>query len=487
MPSRCGGAWGLGQMAICRQRKPIGTPPFDFGAVASAEGPPELAPKPPKSIWFDPHRRCASETLKGQVDRLRVHLEAREDRRRKRRQADQERFALAVEVLACNLLVNAMVAPDRALAVPRSQAVMHQKRRHKAPVYGDQFLQALDAMIGADLISQPQRGYNLHKAGAKASTLLRIRPALAEHLPVGATTWDDFRREPWGDVLILKAPKRVPKNSGEVDPSGDDGDDPAVHLGARINFEPTPETEALERQVIEINRLLAEAALTVDIAALSEPIDENGRIVDPTLRQVRRIFNNGRWTHGGRLFHGFWETMAKPDRFAALRIEGEPVANVDFAQLFPRLAYVRCGAVPVMADLYEMQEGRRNRAGWKQLFGSLLFADGAMGKWPRGTAALFEPPLAFAEAVGMIEARHPLIAPLFGTMVGFEFMRIESKILIDALPELFARGIVALPLHDSVLTAASKAEAAKAVLEAAYRRHTGASDAFVGIEYPYES
>ncbi len=474
-------------MAICKQGEPIDFSTFDFEITTSDDGPPTPAPKPPKPIWFDPHRRCASETLKTQVDRLRVHLEAREARQRKRKQDDQERFALAVEALACNLLVNAMVAPDRALAVPRSNAVMHQKRRHKAPVYGAHFIRALELMIGADLISQPQRGYNLHKGNAKASTFLRIGPALAEHLPVGSTTWEDFRREPWGDVLILKAPKRAPKNPGEVASSSDDGDDPAVHLGERIDFEPTPETDALERQVVEINHFLAEAAFTVDIAALSEPIDENGRIVDPTLRQVRRIFNNRRWDHGGRLFHGFWETMAKPDRFAALRIEGEFVANVDFAQLFPRLAYVRVGAVPDMVDLYEMQEGRRNRAGWKKLFGSLLFADGTMGGWPSGTAELFEPPLAFPEAVGMIEARHPLIASLFGTMVGFEFMRIESEILIDALPKLFARSIVALPLHDSVLTSASKAEAAKTVLEDAYRRHTGAPEAFVSIDYSFES
>lgn len=467
-------------MTICSQGEPINLSECDAWSP-EGEPVPDAPLKHPKPIWFDPHRRCASPSLRACIDRLREVLESRENRRRKRRAADKERFALAIEALACNLLVNAMVAPERALAVPRSNAVMHQMRRHKTPVYGDHFIQALDLMIEAELISQPLLGFNLHKGGAKASTLLRIEPTLGELLPVGATTWSDFRREPRGDVVILKSPKRAPKHVDEGEPSDVD-DDPGVQLGQRIEFEPSPETDEIEGRVVEINRRLAEASFTVDIAALSEPIDENGHIVDPTLRQVRRVFNNGRWDHGGRLFGGFWETMAKPDRFAALRIEGEPIANVDFGQLFPRLAYVKVGAVPQMDDLYEIQSGRQNRAGWKKLFGALLFADGAMRGWPRGTAELFSPPLAFPDAVEHIEARHPAIAPLFGSMIGFEFMHTESEILVDALARLSALGIVALPLHDSVLTAASKAEAAKAVLEECYCRRTGARQAFVSID-----
>jgi hypothetical protein len=65
---------------------------------------------------------------------------------------------------------------------------------------------------------------------------------------------------------------------------------------------------------------------------------------------VRRIFNNGSWQEGGRLFDGFWETMRREDRFKFLRIctaanpNCERIANVDFGQLFPTLAYRRASS-----------------------------------------------------------------------------------------------------------------------------------------------
>ena len=55
-------------------------------------------------------------------------------------------------------------------------------------------------------------------------------------------------------------------------------------------------------------------------------------------RVMRRIFN-GSYEEGGRLFGGFWQTMPRPDRFKRIRICGEPVALVDYGQLFLRLAY----------------------------------------------------------------------------------------------------------------------------------------------------
>ncbi|MCF6112213.1 hypothetical protein [Mesorhizobium muleiense] len=44
----------------------------------------------------------------------------------------------------------------------------------------------------------------------------------------------------------------------------------------------------------------------------------------------------------GRLYGGFWESLPKRLR-ADLRINGEPIADLDFASMFPRLAYARVG------------------------------------------------------------------------------------------------------------------------------------------------
>jgi len=48
---------------------------------------------------------------------------------------------------------------------------------------------------------------------------------------------------------------------------------------------------------------------------------------------------------------------------------------------------------------------------------------------------------------------------------------------------LFKCGITALPLHDSVLTAQSDGEAAKALMEAEFKLRTGSPCAFVKVDF----
>ncbi len=78
---------------------------------------------------------------------------------------------------------------------------------------------------------------------------------------------------------------------------------------------------------------------------------------------------------------------------------------------------------------------------------------------------------------------HAPIADLFGSGIGFRLMFIESGILIEALQALFAKGITALPLHDSVLVAASEAGAAEEVMKEAFARVTGESGGKLKVDF----
>ena len=62
-------------------------------------------------------------------------------------------------------------------------------------------------------------------------------------------------------------------------------------------------------------------------------------------------------------------------------------------------------------------------------------------------------------------------------------MFIESGILIEALQTLFARGITALPLHDSVLVAASEAGATEEVMKEAFERVTKESGGKLKVDF----
>jgi Sel1 repeat len=196
--------------------------------------------------------------------------------------------------------------------------------------------------------------------------------------------------------------------------------------------------------------------------------------VDPTRRSVRRIFNNSSWYDGGRLFDGFWETMKRADRFKFLRIrtksnpEGERIANVDFGQLFPTLAYHRIKRTAPDGDLYDIVGDGTSREGWKKLINALLFADGPMIRWPEETSSLFAKVTKLRDAIALVPQVHAPIAKLFGTGIGFKLMLTESEILIRALGHFAHKGITALPLHDSVLVAKSDATVAEEIMAEAF-------------------
>ncbi|HEY5379693.1 MAG TPA: hypothetical protein VIJ78_09160, partial [Pseudolabrys sp.] len=69
-----------------------------------------------KPVQFYPQRRAGRSDLKATIETFARHLEAEERRlqirSRARRDLDQRNFRLAVEAIACNLLVTAIVAPE---------------------------------------------------------------------------------------------------------------------------------------------------------------------------------------------------------------------------------------------------------------------------------------------------------------------------------------------------------------------------------------
>jgi hypothetical protein len=161
----------------------------------------------------------------------------------------------------------------------------------------------------------------------------------------------------------------------------------------------------------------------------------------------------------------------------------EPVVNVDFGSLFPRLAYVRACEAQPKGDLYDITGDGSYRDGWKQLINALLFAERPLKQWPRDTREKLPDDVTLREAVTSIKAKHAPISHLFEHGLGFQLMRIESDMLIAVVTALFRQGITALPLHDSVLVARSHSEAAKSVMDAAFRQHTGSTRATVKIDF----
>ena len=157
------------------------------------------------------------------------------------------------------------------------------------------------------------------------------------------------------------------------------------------------------------------------------------------------VFKDGPVTFGkpGRLFGGWWQQFKK-ERRARVRIQGAPVAILDCASMFARLAYAHQGLEAPVGDLYDLTELLRgydaairdHRKGVKKVFNAMIFGGGMGNKLPVGARPLLPPKVSVDEVRKAIIARHPALQELFGTQVGFKLMFQESQVLLRTLGQL---------------------------------------------------
>jgi hypothetical protein len=415
------------------------------------------------TLHFDPLLRAKSKRLKKEIAlfiELMLSAENRLGLRvRSRRRKDLASFLLSSEALACNLLLTSRVS-NAVLAVPRSHKMMWTKGRYRNIVYGKHFLYLLDLLKQLRLVSEITKGFRVSATIKQPTTIKPMRKFLRE-FSEPASDW--FEQGQDDEILLLKSAKDV---EGDSEP---------------INYVETRKTKALRNDVRSINRTLASARISLVSGTGNWAFDTDRKIVWSHQRSVRRVFNNQSWKEGGRLFGGFWMNMEREERFRIIRIDGKKVANVDFSALFPRLAYGLKNIAAPRGDLYEYKEVTGDREGWKKLTNALLFAVKPLGSWPRETRQHFADETTLRKAVSAIKERHAAIATSFERGIGFQLMRIESDMLIRVLSRLSREGIVALPLHDSVLVAKPNAARAKSVMKAEFKMLTG-HDAVVNID-----
>ena len=414
---------------------------------------------------FDPQLRARTPELQDAVKGFTRHLSAQEDklglRSRARKDEDRRKFAVAVEAVACNLLLLDILPGKTALAVPLDNNMMWGTNRYRYPVYGQHFLSLLGLMERLKLLKKIRTGFRVSKT-IKALSLVEATTGLGKHFP--KVVPESFGRKQEPEVLILK--------------EGKDDDDKA----ALVNYSDSPRTRWLRNQVKRLNEHLLKADIELASTRSSIRLGKDGEVIATYRRTLRRTFNNKSWQQGGRLSGGFWMTMPRADRFRQIRMGGEPVADVDYQQLFPRLAYARAQAPQPIGDLYDVTEDGTGRDGWKLLLNALLFSKGTLKRWPWHCSPLL-PGLNLKQAVTLLKEKHQPIAHLFGTGVGFELMFMESEMLITVVTHLFGNDIPALPLHDAVLVAKPHAKAAKAAMEDMFRLQTGQRRAFVKVDF----
>lgn len=291
---------------------------------------------------------------------------------------------------------------------------------------------------------------------------MRAAPELVSQIRALGCKQTDFAIAAEREVIVLKGCK----------PPGRDGRG-RPFAAEWLDYTDTPETERMRAEMREVNTWLLSA--DIQYAECDTGVDTGA-----SGRSLRRVFNNGTFEEGGRLAGGSWSNMSmstgtgRPWR-GHIRIEAEPIVALDFASMFVRLLYVKAGEQPPGGDLYAGIEGfgPEHRAGVKRIISAMLFKEGELMRCPQDTRLLMPKGMHIRTAAKNIKARHAPVAHLFGTAIGMSLFKLESNILLEVLRQCRAAAITALPVHDAILVAESRAVDAKGVMLSAFKAVTG--------------
>jgi hypothetical protein len=178
---------------------------------------------------------------------------------------------------------------------------------------------------------------------------------------------------------------------------------------------------------------------------------------------------------GGRFYRAFWQSLPKALR-AAILIDGGPIAEHDYEACHLLLAYLAVGAEvgdagPAGRDRYSLDGfggdwRRRIKVGVQILLNAKTIrgATGALASKIHGETWEARVEIAVA-LINAIKARHSALAPLWHSGCGLGLQFVDAELVRLCGTELISRGIVPLPVHDSMLVRAEHIGDLKEVME----------------------
>lgn len=306
----------------------------------------------------------------------------------------------------------------------------------------------VEGMERAGLIMQHPARVHVRRTGIEATGWLRTA-LVATEVPVG-----DIGRAEGEEVIRLSA------RTGR-DPYGNRL--PSI----LVDYEDTEETLSMRGEMDEINAFFATQCIEVD------------GVAQAAYRLTRRFLSRSpsdpaTFNLHGRLYGAFWISMPKVQR-GGLTINGEPIADLDYASMFPRLAYARVCTEPPTGDLYAIPGLEEHRAGVKAGLSALLSTETEMSRLPPKVKSALPAGWTASRFREAVAKKHPALMPLFGKDIAMDLMFTESTILVAVLLRLARMGIAALPMHDGVMVQTRYCEMARSIMMAVAANLSGSA------------
>lgn len=297
-----------------------------------------------------------------------------------------------------------------------------------------------------------------------------------------------FNARPWSTADV-RCEGRGPQSIVLKEGKGADGSGPT------IPYRDTPAICVMRKRLEALNEWIAGFEISLNF----EGSENSVRELDVRNRTLHRIFNNGSFQSHGRLYGGFWINMGKHQRWR-IRLNGQPLAYLDFKSLNVQLCYARAQKPLPKGDLYEWTKTRRDklkRDTVKAVLNARLNGYHGGPKYPRlapgDPTDLFPDPKDYSpnKMLATIAEHHSNIAHLFGQRVEFKthdhytvsaaighaLTFAESEIVLDALCRCRKENIPALPVHDALLVPVIHCKRAAVIMSEAFEMVTRATGA----------
>ncbi|MGF7170300.1 hypothetical protein FHS91_001977 [Sphingobium xanthum] len=266
--------------------------------------------------------------------------------------------------------------------------------------------------------------------------------------------------------------------------------------GKFLDFTPTEDTHHWTALLESYNTFLVQQdirlALTgAEAAAWAKHAEANRDGQEPHVYRpelfrtdLYRVFNNGNFDEGGRLYGGWWIDAPKSLR-SKITINGQPTTELDYSGCALRMLYHERGIEYLddpyrLAEIaaYEARKGLRAnhfREAIKKITQALINdgSDGKPERIPLSNGLSFWPDFSRKQVRQMIEDKHAPIADAFGTGIGLRLQRKDSDLALAIIINLMEQGIVALPIHDSFVTMTDKSDHLKKEMINFYRSMFG--------------
>ncbi|WP_152047605.1 hypothetical protein [Aureimonas psammosilenae] len=429
----------------------------DAGLIDPDETALEIARERRLNAWRRAGTDRARAVVNEVVKRLEEHEAAKAIRARARKAADRERMAEVVDAIVSDLAHLHLGGLDARRRISRSNRKLSGKTRYRPKAFGQAVPAILDALASPELRIIDQAigsdgGFDKLQA---RETTISMAPALRELVDAAALGPADFIELDVAETIILRS---VPIGDGPF------------RVVNEIDYPEDAETGRMREQMHQINGWLAAADLAFD-----DPEDLHGEHPTPDIqdRRLRRIFTRASFESGGRLYGGWWQNMRAARRLRGITINGEQVVELDYGQVGPRLVYGIAGAPLPDHDLYAVPGYEDHRDGIKQMMNAMLCKEGPIVRFPKEVKRLFARNTRAGTVVAAIGDHHVALKAFFGTGLGHELQFRESEIVADLLINLQADGIVALPIHDALMVAASDADRVEHEMREAFYRRSG--------------